>query len=158
MSVESLPVVTLIEEAFREAQRHLPIQTAILKQSNESTNATISGDREALKHALAEVFINALQANPSDAKVAVRTYEHLDDPPGTRWLKIEVMDNGEGFLAETAPQATEAFFTTRSVGLGLGLTVTRKVVETHHGHLEVLPSEGRRGGLISISLPLDVSQ
>ena len=114
----------------------------------------VAGDREALKHALAEVFINALQANPSDAKVAVRTYEHTDDT-GSRSLRIDIMDNGEGFMTETAQQATDAFFTTRSVGLGLGLTVTRKVVEIHHGRLEVIPSEGKRGGLVSISLPLE---
>jgi nitrogen-specific signal transduction histidine kinase/CheY-like chemotaxis protein len=154
MSVEKLPVVTLIEEAFREAQRHLPIQTATLKQSNESTSACVSGDREALKHALAEVFLNALQANPSDAKVAVRTHETALESGG-RCLRIEIMDNGEGFAGETASQTTEAFFTTRSVGLGLGLTVTRKVIETHQGRLEVIPSEGRRGGLVSISLPIE---
>lgn len=154
VTVEALPVVTLVEDAFREAQRHLPIQTATLKQSNESTSAQVSGDRDALKHALAEVFMNALQANPSDAKVAVRTYEQVD-PNGARSLRIDIMDNGEGFMAEAANQATEAFFTTRSVGLGLGLTVTRKVIETHHGRLDVVPGEGKRGGLVSISLPIE---
>ncbi|HAM72663.1 MAG TPA: hypothetical protein DCM86_13560 [Verrucomicrobiales bacterium] len=157
MSVESLPVVTLVEDAFREAQRHLPIQTATLKQSNESTTATVAGDREALKHALAEVFLNALQANPSDAKVAVRTYESPTDA-GARSLRIDIMDNGDGFASETAQQATDAFFTTRSVGLGLGLTVTRKVIESHQGRLEVIPSEGRRGGLVSISLPTELEE
>lgn len=154
VAMQRLPIVLLIEEGFREAQRHLPIQTATLKQSNESTSATVFGDHDALKHALAEVFINALQANPAEAKVAIRTYEHTEED-GTRTLKIEIMDTGEGFLSETAGQATEAFFTTRSVGLGLGLTVTRKVIENHQGKLEIIPSEGNRGGFVVISLPLE---
>ena len=154
VAMQRLPIVLLIEEGFREAQRHLPIQTATLKQSNESTSATIVGDHDAIKHALAEVFINALQANPSEAKVAIRTYEQTDEN-GRRSLRLEIMDTGEGFPSETAGQVTEAFFTTRSVGLGLGLTVTRKVIENHQGKLEIIPSEGNRGGFVVISLPLE---
>lgn len=154
VAMQRLPLILLIDEGFREAQRHLPIQNATLKQSNESTAAMVTGDHDALKHALAEVFINALQANPAEARVAVRTYEVADDKLG-RVVRIEIMDNGEGFLGETAGQATEAFFTTRSVGLGLGLTVARKVIENHQGRLEIHASEANRGGMVIVSLPAE---
>jgi nitrogen fixation/metabolism regulation signal transduction histidine kinase len=69
-------------------------------------------------------------------------------------LQIEVQDNGGGFTPETAQKAVQPFFTTRNVGLGLGLTVTRKIIETHHGKLEIVPSKTGRSGIIRISLPL----
>jgi nitrogen fixation/metabolism regulation signal transduction histidine kinase len=47
------------------------------------------------------------------------------------------------------------FYTTRNVGLGLGLTVTRKIIETHHGKLELVPPATGRSGIVRISLPLD---
>ncbi|MBI3867535.1 MAG: hypothetical protein HY299_03305 [Verrucomicrobia bacterium] len=154
MSMESLPLAPLIEEAFKEAQRHLPIQTATLRQSNESATAVVIGDRPALRHALTEVFINAMQANPADAKVAARTAE-LQAEHGVRWMQIEILDNGDGFVADAAGQVTEPFFTTRSVGLGLGLAVTRKVLEAHQGRLEIQASEGGHGGCVSLFLPLN---
>jgi nitrogen fixation/metabolism regulation signal transduction histidine kinase len=43
------------------------------------------------------------------------------------------------------------------VGLGLGLAVTRKIVETHHGKLEIVPPQTGGSGIIRISLPLESS-
>jgi signal transduction histidine kinase len=99
-------------------------------------------------------MINALQANPGDPKVGVRLdAENGGDPaPG---LQIEVQDNGGGFTPEALLKAVAPFYTTRNVGLGLGLTVTRKIIETHHGKLEILPPKAGKSGVVRISLPLD---
>ena len=48
-----------------------------------------------------------------------------------------------------------AFFTTRNVGLGLGLTVSRKIIETHHGKLEIVPPQAGQPGVVRVSLPVD---
>ena len=77
-----------------------------------------------------------------DANRAPRGQVELE--PGQRRgrsLEIEVQDNGAGFTAEAAQKATEPFWTTRNVGVGLGLTVTRKIVELHHGKLEIVPPQ-----------------
>ena len=59
-------------------------------------------------------------------------------------------------LTEMAlPKAFAPFFTTRNVGLGLGLTVTRKIVETHHGKVEILPPPNGQSGVVRISLPAE---
>jgi nitrogen fixation/metabolism regulation signal transduction histidine kinase len=47
------------------------------------------------------------------------------------------------------------FFTTRNVGLGLGLTVSRKIIETHHGRLEIVPPQSGQSGVVRVSLPLE---
>ena len=76
---------------------------------------------------------------------------------GTHGLQIEVQDNGAGFTPEAVQKASAPFFTTRNVGLGLGLTVTRKIIETHHGKLEIVPPKTGQAGLVRISLPLEPS-
>jgi nitrogen fixation/metabolism regulation signal transduction histidine kinase len=48
-----------------------------------------------------------------------------------------VRDNGGGFAPEVAARATDPFFTTRNTGVGLGLSVAKRVIEAHAGRLEV---------------------
>ena len=47
------------------------------------------------------------------------------------------------------------FFTTRNVGLGLGLTVSQKIIETHRGRLEIVPPQTGQHGIVRVSLPLE---
>jgi signal transduction histidine kinase/ActR/RegA family two-component response regulator len=151
---ETFPVAPLIEEAYQEACKYQPAKSAQLHYDNEDKPIIVNGDRAALKYALTEVMLNALQANPTDPKIGVSLHT---DPNGSglKALKIEVEDNGSGFTAEAIQHAPAPFFTTRNVGLGLGLTVSRKIVETHHGKLEIVPPRTGGSGIVRISLPLD---
>jgi signal transduction histidine kinase len=156
VSQETFPLEPLIEEAFREAQKYQPVKSAQLKYEHEQEPILVAGDRAALKHALAEVMLNALQANPTDARIAVRL--HADGHGnGNRGLQIEVQDNGTGFTPEAAQKATTPFFGTRNVGIGLGLTVSRKIVETHRGKLEIVVPKTGQAGIVRITLPLETS-
>ena len=67
-------------------------------------------------------------------------------------VTIEVLDNGGGFSAEAVRRIPSPFYTTRNVGLGLGLAVSQKIIETHHGKLEIVPSPS---GLVRVSLPAE---
>jgi len=151
---EPIPLTPLIEEAYQEARKYQPGKAAQLKYDNTGKPMFVTGDRAALKHALTEVLINALQANPTDPKVGVRLDAGANGA-GTLGLHIEVQDNGGGFTPEAMEQAVAPFYTTRNVGLGLGLTVTRKIIETHHGKLEIVPPQTGHAGVVRISLPLE---
>jgi nitrogen fixation/metabolism regulation signal transduction histidine kinase len=101
-----------------------------------------------------EVFLNALQANPADARIAVRwKADPVASGKGKRWTQVEVQDNGSGFSNEALNKVPSPFFTTRTVGLGLGLTVTRKIIETHRGRLEIVKPSSSQHGLVRIFLP-----
>ena len=151
---ETFGVQKLIEEAYQEARKHQSAEAGKLQFDNTGKSVVITGDRAALKHALAEIMLNALQANPKEPKIGVTLHT---DPHGSGLpdVQIEVQDNGSGFTAETAQKAPAPFFTTRNVGLGLGLTVSRKIIETHHGKLEIVPPQAGRHGVVRVSLPAD---
>jgi nitrogen-specific signal transduction histidine kinase len=155
ISHEAFPMNPLIEEAYEEARKHQPVKAAQLKYEDEAKPIVMTGDRAALKHALTEVILNALQANPSDPKIGVRLHTDTNGNGVVHDLQIEVQDNGSGFTAEAAQKAPSPFFTTRNVGLGLGLTVSRKIIETHHGKLEILPRKSGQSGIVRISLPVE---
>ncbi|MGA2543738.1 MAG: ATP-binding protein [Verrucomicrobiota bacterium] len=150
--VEPVSVKQLIEEAFREARSYHPASTVLLHfESNEML--TVACDRVGLQHAFAEIILNALQANTQSCQVRVRSRSETD-ASGSRWARIEVQDSGAGFSAEAADKASRPFFTTRNVGLGLGLAVTNKIIQTHSGKMEIPPPQDGQPGLVRISLPL----
>lgn len=149
-------VEPLLEESFQEARKHLSIETAKWEVENTTGKpAVMTGDRTSLKHAFTEIMINALQANLKEPKVHTRVGVSVDHINAPR-LQIEIEDNGEGFLPDTALKAPMPFFTTRNVGLGLGLTVSRKVIESHHGRLEILPQSPGLHGVVRVLLPVEM--
>ena len=77
------------------------------------------------------------------------------DATGKPWVEIEITDRGPGFTRETAAHALDPFYTTRNVGIGLGLTVARRIVEKHSGKIEILPSETGGSNHVVISLPAE---
>ncbi len=156
ISSEDFPLAPLIEEAYEEAQRHQPVKAARLRCEDAGHPIIVSGDRAALKHALSEVILNALQSNPADPQIGVKLLENvLGTGVKGLGLNIEIQDNGGGFTTEMAAKVPAPFFTTRNVGLGLGLTVSRKIIETHHGKLEIVPTKSGHAGVVRISLPLE---
>ncbi len=147
---EVFPVQKLIEDAYQEAMRQQPSQSALLKMESGGRPFIISGNRPALKHAFSEILLNAIQANPKGGQVGVRLQAGGVDEGQS--LTIEVQDTGAGFSAEAARKIPAPFYTTRNVGLGLGLAVTRKIIESHHGKLEIVPSPS---GIVRVSLPVE---
>ncbi|MGB8355575.1 MAG: ATP-binding protein [Chthoniobacteraceae bacterium] len=152
--VDKIRISELIVEALREAHLY---HTGKIVSPNFKTSEepwTVAGDYKALKHAFSEVMLNALQANPKDPNVSVRITEDTTKGEGYMLLNVEVRDTGTGFSVETAEKAQEPFYSTRNVGLGLGLTVTRKIIENHHGKVEITPTQKGQPGMVRISLPL----
>jgi signal transduction histidine kinase len=148
---DKVPVKQLVEEAFQEAQRFHSGKVAQLRFENGVAPLALSIDHAGLRHALTEVILNALQANQNDSRVTVNA--RGKQAQGEDWVDIEVKDAGPGFSADEAAQALNPFFTSRSVGIGLGLTVARRIVEKHRGNIQISPSGKEQPGQVTISLP-----
>ncbi len=70
-----------------------------------------------------------------------------------RWLELVVSDTGVGITAEQLKRIFQPFFTTKAHGIGLGLPITRRLVEDHHGHL-LVQSQSGHGATFSVRLPI----
>ena len=150
---EAVQLSDLIVEAFHEAHTFHPgKKIAQLSFSKNIAPWRIAGDPKALRHAFSEIILNALQANPEEPNVDVNIEE--THPGGDAVLRVEVRDSGAGFTPETARRAQEPFFSTRNVGLGIGLTVSRKIIESHKGRIEIPATQSGESGVVCISLPL----
>jgi signal transduction histidine kinase/DNA-binding NarL/FixJ family response regulator len=150
---ESVRFSDLIQNAYAEANNYYRgKKPAGLVFDPATAPWKVSGDTKALRHAFSELLLNALQANPENPVVTVRVSQ--SEEHGLQQLNVEVQDAGPGFSQDIADKLGEPFQSTRSVGLGLGLTVTRKIIENHHGQIAI-PRTDKAPGIVKVTLPLD---
>lgn len=112
----------------------------------------VMGDRVQLQ----QVILNLLR-NASDAMTAVtdrpRQMTVRTETDGDNVL-VSVQDSGTGFDPENAKKLFESFFTTKQEGMGIGLSVSRSIVETHRGRLWAVSNDGP-GATFAFSIPLE---
>ena len=102
---------------------------------------------------ISNLLANAITAMPDGGKLAVCVSDTQTPSPG---ICLTIEDNGVGIPEENLEKAFEAFFTTRSVGTGIGLFVARQFVEGHGGKIRIDSSVDpvEHGTKVSIFLPL----
>ncbi len=110
-------------------------------------DARIEGDRVALNRVLSNLISNAIQAMSAGGKLTLSASVY-----DTRAI-IEVKDTGMGIPPERISKLFDDFVTTKRRGLGLGLAITRKIVEQHQGQIDVQSRVGE-GTVFTIRLPL----
>jgi signal transduction histidine kinase len=150
---DQIRVNELLDEAFRDAYVYHNGKVPDFAIAEGMEKLTVAGDHKALRHAFLEVLLNALQATQGESKRIAVSVSSLGDN-GHSTVNVEIRDSGAGFSVEAAKRAPEPFFSTRNVGLGLGLTVTRKIIEEHRGRVEIEDPTAKGSGVVRITLPL----
>ena len=141
----------IIQKAFQRARTQTDNTLAELKIENQLeslASLTLEANPEALTHAFEELFLNSIQANPDAQIIQV---EICQDLTGKRLVRLR--DGGTGLTEDLVKQATEAFYTTRHTGVGLGLSVAQKVITEHQGELKLNSRTQERNWDIEIEFP-----
>ena len=137
-----------IEQAVmlaRQQVRNKPVQ--ILFTANSSL-PLVDHDPALIQQVVLNLLLNGIQAIPGTGKVEVTTAREQDQ------AIVEVADTGKGILADALPKIFKPFFTTRSEGTGLGLSLANGIVQSHGGRIEVSSAPGK-GSRFRIELPLE---
>jgi nitrogen fixation/metabolism regulation signal transduction histidine kinase len=107
----------------------------------------LSVDPELIKTCIFNIILNAFQAMPEGGDLTVIT----ETSNGKAHIIVE--DTGEGVSKENMQKLFDPFFSTKRTGLGLGLAMTKRVVEEHGGKADFQSTEGK-GSVMTISLPI----
>ena len=129
-------------------------QGAAIRLDLDPAIPPVTTDAERLRQALVNIIGNAIHAvndgaEAPDGFVRLRT-ARLD----SRHVAITVADRGSGIAPEDLPRVFEPYFTTRRTGTGIGLAISRNIIEGLGGRISVA-SERERGTEVRIELPLD---
>jgi Signal transduction histidine kinase regulating C4-dicarboxylate transport system len=112
----------------------------------------VPGDRIQLQQVILNLLLNALDAmsevNDRPRQLVIRT-EREDG----KWARVTVQDTGVGIAPQGAARLFETFYTTKSGGMGIGLSVSRSIIESHQGRLWAEPNDGP-GATFAFSIPL----
>ena len=134
-------VLALMEEEFRERQ-------ITVERLGETTTAPVLGDRFQLTQALINIVNNAVESMPGGGSLRISVTE-ASDP---REIAIRIQDSGSGIPPENLKKIFAHYYTTKEKGVGLGLAITQKIIQSHGGTLRV-ESEPNRGTAVIIRLP-----
>jgi signal transduction histidine kinase len=134
-------VTDLVQERLRQ-------QSVRLNLDLPAEPITADLDRDQFQGVLVNLIFNALDAMPSGGQLDVRLKR---DGPGH--LKVTVSDTGPGIDSSVVDRLFTPFTSTKATGTGLGLSVSRKVVEAHGGRLTACNKDGG-GACFTITLPI----
>jgi len=114
-------------------------------------------DFNQMKQAFLNLLLNSIQAMPRGGFLRIGCALGEDSfvkNQGNRFLEITVSDTGKGIEEEYLPRIFDPFFTTKAKGLGLGLSITYRIIKRHHGTITVKSKKGE-GTIFYIKLPVE---
>ena len=149
--MELLDVNRKVREVVAFAEHELKTHGIVLRTELAPALPSVAGDRVQLQQVLLNLVVNAIEAMSGvDDRARELTIVTAAKEPGG--VVVEVRDSGPG-LDEGAERVFEPFYTTKAQGIGIGLSISRSIVEAHGGRLWANPNEPR-GAVFRFTLPL----
>ena len=112
----------------------------------------IRADRTQVQQVICNLVVNGIEAM-SDTNQEQRQLWVITGPDSSG-IFVEVRDNGAGFQAAERERLFQSFYTTKAGGMGMGLSLSRSIVEAHGGHLSAEPNEPN-GAIFRFTLPVE---
>jgi PAS domain S-box-containing protein len=151
--IEKVPldVNDVVREVIALVQRELVSYRVSLRMEFAPALPMILGDRVQLQQVIINLVMNGIEAMQSvtDRPRELVIRSHQDE---AQRVLVTVMDSGVGISAEKADRLFNAFFTTKSGGMGMGLSICRSIVEAHGGRMSA--ANNGHGATFQFVLPL----
>jgi signal transduction histidine kinase len=148
---ELLDLNELTQEVIALSLSELERNKVSVQTELAGTLPLVQGDRVQLQQVILNLFLNALDAMTSvddrPRQLMIRT-----ERDGQNRVRLSVRDTGVGFDPQGTDRLFDAFYTTKSSGMGIGLSVSRSIIESHKGRLWAASNDGP-GATFSFSIP-----
>ena len=133
--------------AFANVQAQIKSNRVMVERDFSPSLPKVKADGIQLREAVTNLVVNAIQAMPEGGKLAIFT------DTADSLVRVKIADTGVGMDKETQAKLFTPFCTTKSKGLGLGLCITKTIIQDHSGSIQAF-SEVGRGTTFIINLPI----
>lgn len=147
--LEKAEISSVFEETLQLLRPQIEKQR-ISVQKNFGSLPLINIDKEQMKQVVLNLLLNAIQAMPGGGQLQLTGQM----PRGNSWIQLSIQDSGMGIPPQDMDKLFDPFFSTREGGIGLGLSIAHRIIDQHHGRIEV-ESTPEKGTLFTIWLPLE---
>ena len=152
-TTESVDLNEATQEVIALSLAEFQRNRVILRPELADDLPPVTGDRVQLQQVILNLVRNASEAmsgvEDRPRHLVIRTERHEGDR-----LRLSVQDAGVGFEPQGVDRLFEAFYTSKNGGMGIGLSVSRSIIESHHGRLWAVPNDGP-GATFSFSIPCE---
>jgi C4-dicarboxylate-specific signal transduction histidine kinase len=155
-----VPVVLKVNEVVEEALSLIRMEMTSRRVSLSTHLAedllTVFGDRVQIAQVVLNLAMNSIEAM-AETEDGERSLAITTAPMGQAELLVSIADNGPGLNAQVTSRLFDPFFTTKAKGMGMGLSISRSIVEAHGGRLWSAMNEPR-GAVFHFTLPTRLSE
>ena len=147
LKVEEVDITVLLNEIYGLVKRDCERKGIEIDFKKEGIPLSVKGDKDKLKQIFLNLAKNAIEAMEQGGKLVIKNRLVGDH------VEISISDNGCGIPEENREKIFSPFFTTKRQGTGLGLNISKKIIEDHEGGSITLESEERKGTTFKVTLP-----
>lgn len=153
LKMEETDIAPVIDEALSFVEDQIRHKDIHIKKRYESNLPQIVMDTHQIKQVFTNIFTNAIEAMSEGGILGIRTEPGKDNSDQT-YVRIVVSDTGVGIPEDRIRRVFDPFFTTKNSegNTGLGLSITKGIIDKHYGAIEI-QSEPGRGTRVIIELP-----
>src|SRR5262249_22132375 len=146
LAFEPINLRDLVKETLSLIKPQADEQRVEMKLDTDGSSAEVLADRERLKSCLSNIAINALQSMPGGGRLETEVQTVNGH------VEVAIKDSGTGISEEALGKIFEPYYSTKQSGFGLGLAVTKWIIEQHKGSIEV-NSKLNQGTTFIVRLP-----
>ena len=151
LKIQSISPSIIVDQAIALLKHRLKSYDVEVSIERDQYLPEINADPEQIKEVIVNLIVNSCEAMERGGAIVIREQE-LMAPSKERTAVIQVSDNGPGIPKPLKEKVLQPFFTTKEEGTGLGLSIAVRIIEEHHGRLDIESNEGG-GATFVISLP-----
>jgi signal transduction histidine kinase len=146
--LERTEITSIFEETLQLLRPQMEKLQIFIEKDFQSL-PLITIDNEQVKQVILNLLMNAIQAMPGGGQLRLGGEVSKDG----QWIILSIQDSGVGIPSEDMDKLFDPFFSTKEGGMGLGLSIAHRIIDQHHGKIEVESVPGK-GTLFTVGFPI----
>jgi signal transduction histidine kinase len=151
--MQMVSIVPVIQETLHLLQPRLKQNKIRLTESHEQESLRIKADPDMIKQVVMNLVLNAIESMGQDGELRFSTLVKTEDPEN-EILQMIISDSGPGIPDDILDSLFDPFVKGKDQGIGLGLSISQRIAELHHGWISAANNQGK-GATFTVNLPLN---